>query len=155
MCFTRPEGHYSGYRCRRQRLGRRTLEICRKWGVPTFYVPPGNMYRAINQGLRQMDMEWITDMNSDDLVYAQSYARMLALGNRKKRTPSTEISISLTTREDSAFWKGPAASAACRMFRRDHMGSSPQPQFFAGVRFRNLGDLSGIVLLPITISFTA
>ena len=57
-----------------------TLDICKRSGIPTIYVPPGNMYRAINAGLRQMDSEWATYLNSDDLVYPQSYARLLALG---------------------------------------------------------------------------
>lgn len=60
-----------------------TLDICKNWGVPTFYVPPGNMYGAINSGLRRMDTEWITYLNSDDLVYPQSYARLLALGGQQ------------------------------------------------------------------------
>jgi len=60
-----------------------TLDICKCWGLPTIYVPPGNMYRAINAGLRQMDTEWATYLNSDDLVYPQSYARMLALGEEQ------------------------------------------------------------------------
>ncbi len=61
-----------------------TLDICKCWGVPAIYVPPGNMYRAVNVGLRQMDTEWVTYLNSDDLVYPQSYARMLALGEEKR-----------------------------------------------------------------------
>src|SRR5207253_199231 len=29
-----------------------TLEICARWNVPVIQVPAGNMYRAINAGLR-------------------------------------------------------------------------------------------------------
>lgn len=61
-----------------------TLDICKGWAVPTIYIPPGNMYRAINAGLRQMDTEWLTYLNSDDLVYPRSYARMVALGEQEK-----------------------------------------------------------------------
>lgn len=60
-----------------------TLDICKCWGVPTIYVPPGNMYRAVNAGLRQLDTEWVTYLNSDDLVYPTSYARMLNLGQEQ------------------------------------------------------------------------
>jgi glycosyltransferase involved in cell wall biosynthesis len=60
-----------------------TLEICRHWEVPTIYVPPGNMYRAINAGLRQIDAEWVTYLNSDDIVYPQSYARLVACGEQQ------------------------------------------------------------------------
>jgi GT2 family glycosyltransferase len=41
------------------------------------------MYQAINAGLRQMDVEWLTYLNSDDLVYPTSYARLTALGERQ------------------------------------------------------------------------
>jgi glycosyltransferase involved in cell wall biosynthesis len=62
----------------------RTLDICKSWGVDTIYVPPGNMYRAINEGLRQIETEWITYLNSDDLVYPFSYARLLAVGEQQR-----------------------------------------------------------------------
>lgn len=63
-----------------------TLEICRKWAAETIHVPPGNMYRAINSGLRQMDTEWVTYLNSDDLVYPHAYARMVAQGEKNCAT---------------------------------------------------------------------
>ncbi|HVB99468.1 MAG TPA: glycosyltransferase [Candidatus Dormibacteraeota bacterium] len=61
-----------------------TLELCKHWSVRTIYVPPGNMYRAINAGLREIDSEWVTYLNSDDVVYPSSYARLLARGEEKK-----------------------------------------------------------------------
>lgn len=63
-----------------------TLEICKNWAVRTIQVPPGNMYRAINAGLRQLDAEWVTYLNSDDLVYPHSYARMMAHGKKNCAT---------------------------------------------------------------------
>jgi len=60
-----------------------TLNVCRSWGIPTIYVPPGNMYRAINEGLRQIDSEWVTYLNSDDMVYPLSYARLVARGEEE------------------------------------------------------------------------
>jgi glycosyltransferase involved in cell wall biosynthesis len=57
-----------------------TLDICRKWGVPSVYVPPGSLYQAVNVGLRSMDAGWLTYLNSDDVVYPNSYARLLELG---------------------------------------------------------------------------
>jgi len=60
-----------------------TLDICKFWDVPTIYVPPGNMYRAINEGLRRMETEWVTYLNSDDMVYPHSYARMLTFGSQE------------------------------------------------------------------------
>lgn len=61
-----------------------TLDICKRWGVRTIYVPPGNIYRAINAGLRETDTDWIALLNSDDLVYPHSYARLIAHGEQKK-----------------------------------------------------------------------
>jgi glycosyltransferase involved in cell wall biosynthesis len=55
-----------------------TLELCARWNVRTIYVPPGNMYRAINAGIAQLDAAWVTYLNSDDMVYADSYATLLA-----------------------------------------------------------------------------
>jgi len=60
-----------------------TPDICKFWGVQTIYVPPGNMYRAINAGLRQFDTEWVTYLNSDDVVYPNSYARLVARGEEQ------------------------------------------------------------------------
>ncbi len=59
-----------------------TLQICRRWEAPTVYVPPGNMYRAINTGLRQSGGEWCAYLNSDDWLYPDSFARLIALGEK-------------------------------------------------------------------------
>jgi glycosyltransferase involved in cell wall biosynthesis len=61
-----------------------TLDICKRWGVPTIYVPPGNMYRAINAGLRRIGAEWLAWLSSDDLVYTHSYARLIAHGESQR-----------------------------------------------------------------------
>ena len=60
-----------------------TLEICQRLEVPTIYIPPGNMYRAINAGLRQMSSEWIFYLNSDDLIFTDSLARLIDQGTSK------------------------------------------------------------------------
>src|SRR5215471_7494468 len=60
-----------------------TPDICKGWGIKTIYVPPGNMYRAINAGLSQIESEWVTYLNSDDIVYPDSYARLVACGEQQ------------------------------------------------------------------------
>ena len=60
-----------------------TLEICERWGVPTLHVSAGNIYRAVNKGLRQLNTDWMTYLNSDDVVYPYSYARMLECAKNK------------------------------------------------------------------------
>ena len=62
----------------------RTIEICRQWGVPTLSSPPGNMYRAINVGMRALaDCAWLTYLNSDDLACPNGYARLVERGERE------------------------------------------------------------------------
>ena len=63
--------------------GDRTLGICKFWGVNVIQEPPGNMYRAINAGLRLAETEWLSYLNSDDLVYPFSYSRMIEEGRRR------------------------------------------------------------------------
>ncbi len=60
-----------------------TLEICREWHVRTVQVPPGNMYRAINAGLREIRAPWLTYLNSDDLAYSDAYARLIGRGEAR------------------------------------------------------------------------
>jgi glycosyltransferase involved in cell wall biosynthesis len=61
-----------------------TLDICKRWAVETVYVPPGNMYRAINEGVRRLETEWVTYLNSDDFVYPMSYRRLIAQGDQEQ-----------------------------------------------------------------------
>jgi glycosyltransferase involved in cell wall biosynthesis len=117
-----------------------TLDICKKWGVPTFYVPPGSMYRAINMGLHQMDMEWIAYMNSDDLVYPQSYARLLALGEQE-HVDAVYGDVDFVDYEGRFRFmvKAPPPSRLAGMFRRDHMGFQPAAAIFRRSVFQELG----------------
>lgn len=58
-----------------------TLDVCKRWGVKTLYAEPGNMYRAINTGLRECDTKWLGYINSDDWLYPDSVERLIAHGN--------------------------------------------------------------------------
>ncbi len=117
-----------------------TLDICKKWGVPTFYVPPGNMYRAINEGLRRMDMKWIAYMNSDDLVYPQSYARMLALGEQQDAA-AVYGDVDFVDYEGRFLFvvKVPSSTRLTGMFRRGLMGFQPASAIFRRSVFQELG----------------
>src|SRR2546428_5267507 len=57
-----------------------TIENCEAAGAHTVYVPPGNMYKAINVGLRLLDTPRLAYLNSDDFVYADAYARLVTCG---------------------------------------------------------------------------
>lgn len=57
-----------------------TLDICKRWGVKVLYEEPGNMYRAINKGLKEADTEWVSYINSDDWYYPDSLAKLINHG---------------------------------------------------------------------------
>ncbi|MFP5245414.1 MAG: glycosyltransferase [Thermoanaerobaculia bacterium] len=61
-----------------------TLAICHRWNIETRFAERGNMYRAVNEGLRDAQTQWITYLNSDDLVYPTTYRDLLALAEREK-----------------------------------------------------------------------
>jgi teichuronic acid biosynthesis glycosyltransferase TuaG len=54
-----------------------TIDICGHHGVEVLQVPPGNMYSAINAGLRHATSPWLAYVNSDDFVFPNAYAAML------------------------------------------------------------------------------
>ncbi|AFZ32190.1 glycosyl transferase family 2 [Gloeocapsa sp. PCC 7428] len=58
-----------------------TLDVCKRWNIKTLYAEPGNMYRAINIGLRECDTEWLGYINSDDWLYSDSLTRLITHGN--------------------------------------------------------------------------
>ncbi len=57
-----------------------TLEICQRWQVKTLYTEPGNIYRAINTGLRLSQSDWLGYLNSDDWLYPDSVSRLVTHG---------------------------------------------------------------------------
>lgn len=57
-----------------------TLTICDDFGVRVIYVAKGNIYRAVNAGLRQLMRDWVTYLNSDDIVDATAYATLTKYG---------------------------------------------------------------------------
>ncbi len=57
-----------------------TLRLCEQWNVATAYVESGNIYRAINLGLRDSSAEWLCYLNSDDWLYRGSLARLIEYG---------------------------------------------------------------------------
>jgi glycosyltransferase involved in cell wall biosynthesis len=60
-----------------------TIAICDEWHLARLRVPPGNMYTAVNAGMRALATPWLTYLNGDDLVYADGYARLLARGESR------------------------------------------------------------------------
>ena len=57
-----------------------TLAICDRFKVQIVYERPGNMYKAINTGMRLLKTRWVTYLNSDDLIYPDSYTQLIQYG---------------------------------------------------------------------------
>lgn len=54
-----------------------TVELARSAGSRILSCPRGNMYAAINVGVRASDRPWLTYLNGDDVVYADALREML------------------------------------------------------------------------------
>lgn len=55
-----------------------TAELCRQAGATVLAHPRGNLYAAVNAGMRAARGEWLTYINGDDVLYAD--AVLAALG---------------------------------------------------------------------------
>lgn len=55
-----------------------TAEMAAASGARVIQYPKGNMYAAINAGMRDARGEWLTYINGDDLLYADAAAEALA-----------------------------------------------------------------------------
>jgi glycosyltransferase involved in cell wall biosynthesis len=60
-----------------------TLNICKRYSLKTMFIPPGNMYSAINKALAVCESPWLSYLNSDDIVYPNSYARLIRYGENQ------------------------------------------------------------------------
>lgn len=54
-----------------------TLAIASTLADEVLQCEPGNMYSAINVGLREANTPWVTYINADDIIYAQTLAERL------------------------------------------------------------------------------
>jgi GT2 family glycosyltransferase len=108
-----------------------TLEICQHWQIPVIYAEPGNMYRAINAGLRQSQTEWLMYLNSDDWLYPDALSRLIAHGEKT----GAEVVYGHSDFVDDAgrFVYSMAAAAAEQilpLFRCRVMGFTPHSAIF-------------------------
>lgn len=108
-----------------------TVAICERWGFPVQYAPPGNMYRAINAGLRDATSGWLSYLNSDDWLYPESFARLIRTGIEQRAGvvygPCDYVD------EEGRFWYSfvPAPPQRLRrLFRRRIMAFAQQGTVF-------------------------
>ena len=102
-----------------------TLEIAKSHAVEVRQCQPGNMYAAINLGLKNAKTPWVTYINADDLIYAATLRKRLMSLPR-------DVEISYGTvdfvDEDGRFlrsWRPASARGALKLYRA---GYSPMLQ---------------------------
>jgi glycosyltransferase len=49
-----------------------TCELAQAYGAHVIQFPKGNMYAAINEGMKMAKGEWLTYLNGDDIIYADT-----------------------------------------------------------------------------------
>lgn len=59
-----------------------TVELCRQAGARILFHPAGNLYAAVNAGIRASSGEWLTYINGDDLLRADAIAAALTSAGR-------------------------------------------------------------------------
>ncbi len=60
-----------------------TLELLKKYKIKTHYCKPGNMYEAVNLGISKLDTQWISYINSDDLLYKENIINFFKKNSEK------------------------------------------------------------------------
>lgn len=51
-----------------------TIDIVKQYGIRILNYPKGNMYKAINYGLKIGNNKWCTYLNSDDIIYPEIFS---------------------------------------------------------------------------------
>lgn len=59
-----------------------TVAIAEQHGCRVLEVPAGNLYAAVNAGLFAGNAEWVTYINADDLLYAESIQQRVEVASR-------------------------------------------------------------------------
>lgn len=60
-----------------------TRTICGRFDIEVVSEPKGNMYRAINAGLRLCKTEWLAYTNADDPWYGDAHRRLIDAGQKQ------------------------------------------------------------------------
>jgi glycosyltransferase involved in cell wall biosynthesis len=121
-----------------------TLDVCRRLDVRAVYVPPGNMYQAINEGLRRLKTPWLAYLNSDDLVYADAYERLIRLAEQDGADVVYGDSDFVDVAGRYLYSLGaPAPDRLSNLFRAKMFGFHPHAAAFRREVFEKLGGFSG------------
>jgi glycosyltransferase involved in cell wall biosynthesis len=119
-----------------------TLEIARQHACDIRHEPPGNMYAAINAGLRDASTDWLTYLNSDDLLYPETTLRRLAaVGNGCDVLYGTVDFVDAEGRFLRS-WRPAKPSSLLRLFRAGYSPMLQQGTLFRREVFAGLGGFS-------------
>jgi glycosyltransferase involved in cell wall biosynthesis len=117
-----------------------TLAICERLGVTVQFVEAGNMYRAINHGLRGVQTEWLAYLNADDVLTTNAYARLLALA---EATQADVVygNCEYVNGQDQRLYSFAAAHSAqlLSLFRTQRMGFAQPAAIFRRSLYKQLG----------------
>jgi glycosyltransferase involved in cell wall biosynthesis len=117
-----------------------TLQIAHGFVDETRSIEPGNMYRAINSALEHEISEWVTYVNSDDILFAPSISQALACAQDDDDLIYGDIDY---IDEQGAFlhsWTTPRPAALWPLFSGPFM---PIPQPGTMIRAAVFKDLGG------------
>lgn len=120
-----------------------TLEIAKLFSIEIRTCPPGNLYEAVNVGLSDTDTEWVTYLNSDDVMYANT------LATRIEGLRSAPIDISYGAVDfidgDGRFlrsWKPARETALLPLYQAGYSAMLQQGTLIRRELFEKLGGFS-------------
>lgn len=116
-----------------------TLEIANLHSVEILQCSPGNMYAAINLGLKRATTPWLTYINADDLIYPETLrARLLDLPE--------DVSVSYGTVDfidaEGRFlrsWRPASSEAVVKLYRAGYSPMLQQGTLFRVSLYQELG----------------
>ena len=119
-----------------------TVELCHLAGALVIEHPRGNMYAAINAGVRHSRGDWVTYINGDDLLYADAIEAML-----KGDVAGADVLYGNIDHVDAAgrflhHWKSPRASQISRAFPAGLNPVFQQGTLFTRHLFKRLNGFS-------------
>lgn len=119
-----------------------TLEIALAHGCEIRHEPPGNMYAAINVGLRDASAEWLTYINSDDLLYPETTMRRLAAVGSAHDVLYGSVDFVDHEGRFLRSWRPAKPSSLLGLFRAGYSPMLQQGTLFRRGLFERLGGFS-------------
>lgn len=121
----------------------RTLEIAEQFSLQVRTFPPGNLYGAVNLGLSDSQTEWLTYINSDDVIYASTLVKRI----ERLRSAPVDISYGPVDFVDSdgrflRSWKPAMEKALFPLYKAGYSALLQQGTLIRRELFESLGGFS-------------